>query len=246
MKMNWKLPLALATVLFSLIVCASRAQDNPPIITDTNSLPTDGLTNDVVTMKELMTSNNIVTNTVKMVLIKISPGLWAGKYEVTQDAYQKIMHGNPSAFRGGALPVDSVSWNDAMAFCGQLTTTEQKTDLPKGYSYTLPTEDQWQMLMADASLKDAVMKLNGDYSSTAPVGSLGANSLGLYDTRGNVMEWCLDSHDPSAYHVLHGGAWDTFIEVNARPEFREYGAADVRKNDYGFRVILTGPASFKP
>jgi formylglycine-generating enzyme required for sulfatase activity len=153
---------------------------------------------------------------------------------------------NPSAFSGGTRPVDSVSWNDAMAFCSSLTAKEKKDELPKGYSYTLPTEDQWMTLMADASLKDAVMKLNGSYSSTAPVGSLGPNSLGLYDMRGNVMEWCLDSHDPSAYHVLHGGAWDTFLDVNTRPDFREYAAADAKKNDYGFRVVLTGPANFKP
>ena len=182
-----------------------------------------------------------------MVLIKISPGLWAGKYEVTQDAYQKVMHSDPSAFSGSDHPVDSVSWNDAMAFCSKLTEKEtQAKELPDGYSYTLPTEAQWHMLMDHASLKDAVMKLEGPYTSTAPVGSLGPNSLGLYDTRGNVMEWCLDSHDPSAYHVLHGGGWDTYLQVNARPEFREYAAADVAKNDYGFRVILTGPAEIKP
>ncbi|MEI9959995.1 MAG: SUMF1/EgtB/PvdO family nonheme iron enzyme [Limisphaerales bacterium] len=114
--------------------------------------------------------------------------------------------------------------------------------MPKGWSYTLPTEAQWLTLSADASLKDAVMKLNGPRSSTAPVGSLGANGLGLYDTRGNVMEWVLDSHDAS-FRVLKGGAWDTFVEINARPEFQWRVAPDDKKNSYGFRVLLTGPAN---
>ena len=51
------------------------------------------------------------------------------------------------------------------------------------------------------------------------------------------MEWCLDPQD-KPYRVLRGGAWDTYIDINARPEFREYSAPDKTKNDYGFRVVL--------
>ena len=235
MKMNWRIPIFLALLLPPLFL--SRAQD---AVQSTNAVPDGGLTNDIPTLKELMSSNNIVTNTVGVVLVKMSPDLWAGKYEMTQDAYQKVMHVNPSAFKGGQNPVDSVSWNDAMAFCQKLTAKERLAkELPDGYAYTLPTQAQWQMLAGDASLKDAVMVLNGNASSsTSPVGSLGPNSLGLYDTRGNVMEWCLDPHDPS-YRVLRGGAWDTSLEVNSRIEFRWYSTSlDEKKNSFGFRVVL--------
>ncbi|MEI9959996.1 MAG: hypothetical protein WDM76_02350 [Limisphaerales bacterium] len=108
------------------IPAAARAQDNPPSDQSTNDVSSDTLTNDVPTLKELMTSNNIVTNTVGIVLVKISPDLWAGKYEVTQTAYQKLTRSNPSEFRGPQNPVDSVSWNDAVDFCGKLSSSESK------------------------------------------------------------------------------------------------------------------------
>jgi len=227
--MNYKASVFLTAALVAVSAFQIRAQDS------------SGDTNDVLTLKQLMGDNNVVTNTVGMVLVKISAGLWAGKFETTQDAYEKIAHNNPSAFQSRERPVDSVSWNDAMAFCAKLTDKERAAkELPDGFSYTLPTEDQWKNLMGDASLSDAVMKLNnGGCSSTAPVGSLGPNSLGLYDMRGNVMEWVLDAHDPS-YRILKGGAWDTFVEINARPEFRWYARPDEAKNSYGFRVILSG------
>jgi len=194
----------------------------------------------VVLLKDLMTTNSIVTNTVGTVLVKISPTLWAGKYEVTQSEYQKVMGENPSAFSGGNHPVDSVTWSDAMAFCSKLTETETATNqLPFGFKYSLPTEAQWEMLADSADLKDAVMKLNhGELNSTASVGTLGANSYGLYDTRGNVMEWCLDSAN-AADHVLRGGAWDTEVEPSSRIAFRNYVQDPTeKKNDYGFRVVL--------
>jgi len=235
MKMNWRF-LTLLIVVTSLVClpALSRAQDD-----SSDATTSDSDTNSSPTLKELMLETDQVTNTVGMTLVKISPTLWAGMYEVTQDAYQKVMGSNPSAFAGADRPVDSVSWNDAMAFCKKLTEKERKADeLPKGYIYTLPTQSQWDQLVSDASLSDAVMSLNMQRrSSTAPVGSLGPNSLGLYDMRGNVMEWCLDPQD-KPYRVLRGGAWNTYIDINARLDFRWYAKPDETKNAFGFRVVL--------
>ena len=222
MKMNWQTNLLLAATLFVLPAAAQ-----------------DASTNDAPALKELMTTNSVVTNSVGIVLVKISSGLWAGKYATTQDAYQQVMNANPSMFPGGQNPVDSVSWDNAVDFCSKLTAKE-KQDLPAGYAYSLPTQAQWETLVANASLADAVMKLNnGNISSTAPVGSLGPNGLGLYDMRGNVWEWCLDAHD-SAVHVLRGGAWDTVAEPSSRIAFRWYFsiAHDKPRNTFGFRVVL--------
>jgi formylglycine-generating enzyme required for sulfatase activity len=231
MKINRKLSAFLATTFLLLRALPLCAQD-------TNIVSSDNLTNDV-TLAEMMASNNIVTNTVGIVLVKISQNLWAGKFEVTQDAYQKVMSANPSAFSGADRPVDSVSWNDAMAFCQKLTAKEKmRRELPAGFAYSLPTQDQWFMLTGGATLNDAVMSLPPNRrSSTEPVGTLGANSYGLFDTRGNVMEWCLDPQD-QPYRVLRGGAWDTFVEPSSRPEFRNYAPPDEAKNGYGFRVLL--------
>ncbi len=230
MKINRRILTLVFLALLALLPVSSRAQDTTTSDNDTNAAPT---------LKDLMAVSDQITNTVDMVLVKISPTEWVGMYEVTQDAYQQVMGSNPSVFPGTDHPVDSVTWNDAMAFCKKLTALEQKTDqLPKGFSYTLLTQAQWEKLVDDASLSDAVMNLNGQrHSSTASVGSLGANSYGLYDMRGNVMEWCLDPQD-KPYRVLRGGAWDTFIDINARVDFHEYSAPDKTKKDYGFRVVL--------
>jgi formylglycine-generating enzyme required for sulfatase activity len=235
MKTKQTTSIFFTTALVAVLPFLSRAQD---------SITVDDGTNDVIKLKDLMATNDVVTNTVGVVLVKISPGLWAGKFETTQKAYTKVMGGNPSAFGGDNNPVDSVSWNDAMDFCRKLTDKEQiAKQLPHGYAYSLPTEDQWVKLAGDASLSDAVMSLPPNHhSSTESVGSLKPNSLGLYDIRGNVMEWCLDSHDPKSYRVLRGGAWDSFVETSLRIEFRNYAKPDDKKNDYGFRVVLQSGA----
>ena len=182
------------------------------------------------------------TNSVGMIMVKIADS-WAGKYEVTQKEYQKIADGNPSAFPDDRKPVDSVSWNGAMNFCQKLTDHERKNEmLPEGFAYTLPTQAQWESLAAGAELKDAVTSADTSRSGTAPVGSLGPNGLGLYDTRGNVWEWCLDPQD-KPFRVARGAAWDTSFEVNLRPEFRWYSGPDDGRNVVGFRCVLAPAAN---
>lgn len=206
-------------------VSSTNISTNSPDLagTDTNTEPTE--------------PGDPYTNGIDMELVKVD-NFWAGRYEVTQKQYQTVMDSNPSAFPGDSRPVDSVSWSDAMQFCARLTASEIKDKkLPEGYSYTLPTESEWETLVADASLSDAVTSLGGRRDGTAPVGTLGTNSLGLYDMRGNVMEFCLGDAD-KPYRVLRGSSWQDKFEVNLRLEFRNYCKPDDAKNTYGFRVLL--------
>ena len=77
--------------------------------------------------------------------VTLTRGYWMGKYEVTQAQYEAIMGKNPSYFKGADLPVEQVTWYDAMTFCAKLTEQERAAGrLPEGYEYTLPTESQWE------------------------------------------------------------------------------------------------------
>ena len=49
---------------------------------------------------------------------------YIGKYEVTQDEYRSITGKNPSHFKGESLPVENVSWYDAVEYCNTLSRRE--------------------------------------------------------------------------------------------------------------------------
>jgi hypothetical protein len=58
--------------------------------------------------------------------VTLSEGFWLGKYEVTQEEWERVMNTNPSDFTGDpSRPVEKVSWHDAVAYCAALTTSER-------------------------------------------------------------------------------------------------------------------------
>ena len=80
---------------------------------------------------------------------------YMGRYEVTQKEYREVMGANPSYFKGDSLPVESVSWYDAINYCNRLSQLEglipaytvngvNVTWNPNANGYRLPTEAEWE------------------------------------------------------------------------------------------------------
>ena len=147
-----------------------------------------------------------MTNSIGMVLVSMPSGFWVGKYEVTQGEYRKVMWSNPSKSINDRQPVERVTWNGANSFCHKLTDME-RTKLPAGSVYSLPTEKQWQEFVAGQKFEN----LSNSTGRTGPliVGQSGpANNFGLFDVLGNVWEWCLDG-GTGTEKLLKGGAFDS-------------------------------------
>lgn len=148
-----------------------------------------------------------------------------GQFEVTQRHFHIVMGTNPSWFRRvgrgqealgwsidpDTLPVEMVSWQDAIEFCNRLgNLTEERT---AGRRYRLPTEAEWEYASrAGRSTKwffgDDPSKI-GDYAwykdnggaKSHPVGQKKPNPWGFYDIYGNVCERISDKYHKNYYSV---------------------------------------------
>ena len=184
-------------------------------------------------------------------------GYFISECEITQSQWIALMGYNISNFTGVNHPVDNVSWDEALAFCRELSRIT-------GKHYTLPTEAQWEYA-ASGGKKSQGYVYSGSYSpgqvawfkenngvSSYPVKQAMPNELGLFDMSGNVLEWCMDWYDKDYYHyspeqnptgpavgtqrVLRGGSWRG-TATNCRVSHRRHSVPSHRSSSIGFRVV---------
>jgi len=157
-------------------------------------------------------------------------------------------------FADPALPVVSVSWFDAAAYCEWLAA---QWKLP----VRLPTEAEWEFAARGGFAQrlypwgDALPAKQSDRwrDGPEPVGRGEPNGYGLFDMCQNVHEWCSDWYDPGFYAVSpevdpqgpahgvrrasKGGAWRHHIKFS-RCAARSSIPPDFRYADYGFRIVV--------
>ncbi|MEM9065375.1 MAG: SUMF1/EgtB/PvdO family nonheme iron enzyme [Planctomycetota bacterium] len=207
----------------------------------------------------------------RTVLVELTRPFEISVTEITQSQWAEVMgadyrppeglHPNEEMglrFVGDSFPA-YVSWYEAAEFCRLL-------GLREGVLYRLPTEAEWEYACRAGgtgafSLGDALSPAEANVDKPSdekgtpaarrpmPVASFSANSWGLYDMHGNVMEWCADAYapyqlgpltDPTApagdTRVLRGGSWDSYARV-ARSANRWSNFPVIRTDSIGFRVV---------
>lgn len=192
--------------------------------------------------------------------VTLSKPFHIGTTEVTLGQYRRFRPGH--AVEGAAKeaneddrPAAMVSWDDARAFCRWLS--DRPAEKEAGRVYSLPTEARWEWAAraGGAGPKDDAERVkaawfNRTYTpnpkhETAErgrqaVAKLAPNAWGLYDTLGNVWEWCDDRRSDEAtgedrQPVMRGGSWRSG-GFHCTPVAHDPADPKAKGDNIGFRV----------
>jgi len=192
-------------------------------------------------------------------------------YEVDQKLYREIMGNNPSRFQGDALPVENVSWFDAIRFCNQLSLRDGLTPVyvidsqnavqwnRQANGYRLPTEAEWEYA---ARAKTQTPFNTGENISAETE----ANYYGTYpykDARSQTYRQHtvdVNTFKPNAFGLynMHGNVWEWCwdiyssydLTIHSNPTGATEGISRVNRgggwNDFGKNLRSAYRAAYNP
>src|SRR5262249_4952413 len=195
--------------------------------------------------------------------VEITKAFEIGKTEVTQRQWQAVMGSAPSRYKGDALPVEQVNFQDVQAFLSKLNARND------GFLYRLPTEAEWEYAaragtadqFAGAKVANSLGRRSPaddwawyNVAKTQPVANKRPNAWRRYDMRGNVGEWVQDWYDSKYYakspmsdprgpdsseggRGVRGGTFHDDGPWLTRVSLRMHFPEDYRHFDLGFRVV---------
>ncbi len=201
---------------------------------------------------------------------------YMGRYPITQAQWKAVaalpkvkgnLNPDPSRFKGDNLPVEQVSWYDAVEFCDRLSDYT-------GKQYRLPSEAEWEYACRTGintnrpfyfgeTITTDLANYNGNYiyaseqkgidrETTTDVGEFPPNAFGLYDMHGNVWEWCQDTwhtnynnaptdgtarNDNDNRSRVLRGGSLVSIPQYCRSASRVTHSSEATKSSHGFRVV---------
>ena len=142
-----------------------------------------------------------------------------GKYAITQNEYQKVMGINPSFYKGEKLPVEQVSWYDAIEYCNKRS---QKEGLIPAYTkngykvtwnrnangYRLPTEAEWEYACRAESMTPFNTGNNITTSQANYDGRYPYHNNAKETRRRNTISVGSFAANPWGLYDMHGNVWE--------------------------------------
>jgi formylglycine-generating enzyme required for sulfatase activity/serine/threonine protein kinase/Leucine-rich repeat (LRR) protein len=153
--------------------------------------------------------------------VKIPADFYLGKYEVTQEEWEKVMGDNPSQFsREGRsmdavkdvtdadlmrFPVENVSWDDCQVFVAKLNKLEKET----GWVYRLPKEVEWEYACRGGPMSDKADSAF-DFYFAKPTQTLLPEQANFKHDKGPNRTCRVGSYQPNVLGLydMHGNAWE--------------------------------------
>ncbi len=165
-------------------------------------------------------------------------------YEVKQSDYAAVMGGNPSNFSGDDLPVENVSWSDAVAYCNALSEREGLAPVyavdgeavtwdRSANGYRLPTEAEWEYACragtgtpfnTETSISPEESNYYGHYPYEIEDNYFSQGNLSTKPGEYRQTTVAVDSFSPNAWGLynMHGNVgewvWDYYGEYNTADE----------------------------